>query len=151
MKPRYALGCAAVLIGSSLNYFGDRLLGVRLEYFYGLMTTFGLASLADIFIVPFVAGIGVAWIFGHGAKWLGYFPPLIVRSIAYAHVQFEALPAGAHNLPFGWWGFFVILAMESAGIGGVLGEVFIKKIYTRTAAEKLADTLVDAGGADRES
>jgi hypothetical protein len=156
MKPRYALGFAAVLVGSSLNYFGDRLLGVRLELFRGLLTTFGAASLADIFIVPFVAGIGVAWIFGRGAKWLGYFPPLIVRVVAYLHILLlEDLPPGAKLLPYGWWGFFVILAMESAAIGGILGEVFIKKIYTRTTEEKLADQVapgvVDGRNVDQES
>jgi hypothetical protein len=151
MKPRYALGFAAVLIGSSLNYFGDRVLGVRLELFSGLMTTFGVASLTDIFIVPFLAGIAVAWIFGRGAKWLGYFPPLIVRVIAYLHVLLlEQIPPGAALLPFGWWGFFVILAMESAGIGGILGEVFVKRIYSRTAAQKLADRATEVGRADQE-
>jgi hypothetical protein len=31
----------------------------------------------------------------------------------------------------GWWGFFVILAVESAAIGGVMGEILIKRTYGR--------------------
>jgi hypothetical protein len=144
MKPRYALGTAALMIGSALNYFGDRLLGVRLELFQGLSTTFGGPSLLDIFVVPFVAGLAVAWVFGHGAKWLGYFPPLFVRVVAYlAFVLGETVPPGSSLLPFGWWGFFVILAMEAAGFGGILGEVFLKRIYTRSAAAKAADQYVE--------
>jgi hypothetical protein len=36
------------------------------------------------------------------------------------------------------WCFFVILAIEAAAFGGILGEVFIKKIYTRSDAAKRA-------------
>ena len=34
-------------------------------------------------------------------------------------------------MPIGWWGFFVILTIESAAIGGVIGEVMIKRTYGR--------------------
>jgi hypothetical protein len=140
MKPRYALGSAAVMIGSAVNYFGDRLLGVRIEFFHGL-STFSGAWMLDVFVVPFVAGLVVAWIFGQGGKWLCYFPPLIVRCVAYAQIVFlEAIPPDSKLIPLGWWGFFVILVIESAAFGGILGEVFIKRIYTRPAAARLAST-----------
>lgn len=139
MKPRYALGSAALMIGSAVNYFGDRLLGVRLEIFHDIGTTFGMLSLLDIFVVPFLAGLAVAWVFGRGAKWLCYFPPLIVRCIAYAGLALgDGAPPGSAILPLGWWGFFVILVMEAAAFGGILGEVFLKRIYTRSAAAKAA-------------
>jgi hypothetical protein len=32
-------------------------------------------------------------------------------------------------MPLGWWGFFVILAMEAAMIGGVMGEIMNKRVY----------------------
>ncbi len=32
----------------------------------------------------------------------------------------------------GWWGFFVILAMEVSMIGGMVGEIAIKRIYGRS-------------------
>ncbi len=144
MKPRYALGSAALMIGSALNYFGDRLLGVRLELFHDIGTTFGGLALLDIFIVPFLAGLSVSWVFGRGGKWLCYFPPLIVRCIAYAELAFGGeLPAGHSLLPLGWWGFFVILVMEAAAFGGILGEIFIKRIYTRSEAAKAAAHSAD--------
>jgi hypothetical protein len=142
MKPRYALGSAALMIGSAVNYFGDRLLGVRLELFHGLATFSGLWML-DVFIVPFIAGLAVAWVFGQGGKWLCYFPPLIVRAVAYAEASQIEIPAGYALIPMGWWGFFVILVMESAAFGGILGEVFLKRIYTRPAAAKLASKPAD--------
>jgi hypothetical protein len=139
MRPRYELGTAALMIGSAVNYFGDRLLGVRLELFHDIGTTFGGLSLLDIFVVPFFAGLAVAWVFGRGGKWLCYFPPLIVRCVAYATLAFGGqVPAGSSLLPLGWWGFFVILVMEAAAFGGILGEVFLKRIYTRSEAAKAA-------------
>jgi hypothetical protein len=136
MKPRYALGTAALLIGSAVNHFGDRLLGVEIEIFHGI-STFSVPWMIDMFIVPFIAGLAVAWVFGRGAKWLCYFPPLIVRVIAYLHVlYFEEIPVGSALIPLGWWGFFVILVVESAAFGGILGEVFLRRIYTRPNKEK---------------
>jgi hypothetical protein len=139
MKPRYALGSAALMIGSAVNYFGDRLLGVRLEVFHDILTSFSGLALLDIFIVPFIAGLAVAWVFGRGGKWLCYFPPLIVRGVAYASLAIaDDLPPGESLLPLGWWGFFVILVMEAAAFGGIFGEIFLKRIYTRSAAAKAA-------------
>jgi len=134
MKPRYALGSAALMIGSAVNYFGDRLLGVQIELFHGIATFSGLWVL-DMFVVPFLSGLAVAWVFGFGGKWLCYFPPLLVRCIAYAHVLFaEDIPPGYSLIPLGWWGFFVILVVEAAAFGGILGEVFLKRTYSRSAA-----------------
>jgi len=141
MKPRYALGSAALMIGSAVNYFGDRLLGVRMELWHGFSGLTSAVLWLDVFIVPFIAGIAVAWVFGQGGKWLCYFPPLIVRVIAYLQLlYFDRIPAGSSLIPFGWWGFFVILAIEGAAFGGILGEVFVKRIYTRSSAAKLAST-----------
>jgi len=121
-----------MLIGMSLNHFGDRLLGVKIELFSGL-STFSFAWILDVFFVPFLVGVVVAWIFGMGGKWLCYFPPLIVRSLSYAEILYvSGTPHGSTLNPIGWWGLYVILAMESAGIGGILGEVMIKKVYGRS-------------------
>ncbi len=133
MKPRYLLGMAALLVGVILNYLGDRLLGVRIELFSGL-STFSFAWLLDVFFVPFLVGLAVSWIFGLGGKWLCYFPPLIVRSLNYAEILYvSGTPHGSNLNPMGWWGLYVILAMESAGIGGIVGEVMKKNVYGRTA------------------
>lgn len=135
MKPRYALGTAALMIGSAVNYFGDRLLGVKLELYRGLMDKFSLASMADVFVVPFIVGLIVSWIFGRGGKWLCYFPPIIVRSVSYLSIYIGGVvPEGTRLIPMGWWGFFVILAVEASAIGGVLGEVMIKRTYGRSPA-----------------
>jgi hypothetical protein len=132
MNQRYTMGLVALLIGMSLNHLGDRLLGVKIELFSGL-ATFSFAWALDVFLVPFLVGLVVAWIFGMGAKWLCYFPPLIVRSLSYVEIlYFSGTPHGSILNPLGWWGFFVILAMESAGIGGIVGEVMIKNVYGRS-------------------
>ena len=132
MNQRYLRGMVALLIGMSLNHFGDRLLGVKIELFSGL-STFSFAWILDVFFVPFLVGLVVAWIFGWGAKWLSYFPPLIVRCLSYAEILYvSGTPHGSTLNPLGWWGFYVILAMESAGIGGIIGELMIKNVYGRS-------------------
>lgn len=139
MKQRYQLGLAAVLIGMALNHLGDRLLGVKIELFSGL-STFSFAWMLDVFFVPFLVGLVVAWIFGMGGKWLCYLPPLIVRSLSYAEILYvSGTPHGSSLNPMGWWGLYVILAMESAGIGGILGEVMVKKVYGRSAKNQPAE------------
>jgi len=142
MKPRYALGSAALMIGSAVNYFGDRLLGFKIELWTGL-SYFGGLLLLDVFLVPFVSGLAVAWVFGHGGKWLCYFPPMIVRALAYIQLAMSGpTEPGTSVLNFIFWCFFVILAVEAAAFGGILGEVFIKRIYSRPAAARLADQQV---------
>lgn len=132
MKQQNLMGLVALLIGMSLNHLGDRLLGVKIELFSGL-ATFSVAWILDVFFVPFLVGLVVARIFGKGAWWLCYFPPLIVRCLSYAEILYvSGTPHGSILNPMGWWGFFVILAMESASIGGIVGEVMIKNVYGRS-------------------
>jgi len=132
MNLRLQTGLIAVFAGVALNYAGDWLLGVKMELFWGL-STFSFAWILDVFFLPFLVGLLVAWIFGKGAKWLSYFPPLIVRCISYAQIlYFSGIPHGSTLNPMGWWGLYVILAMESAGMGGILGEVLIKNVYGRS-------------------
>lgn len=132
MNQKLQSGLLALMAGVALNYAGDRLLGVKIELFWGL-STFSFAWILDVFFLPFLVGLLVAWIYGKGAKWLSYFPPLIVRCISYAQiVYFTGVPHGSNLNPMGWWGLYVILAMESAGIGGILGEVIIKNVYGRS-------------------
>lgn len=130
-SPPYNKAFAALLIGTSLNYFGDKLLGVKIELFSGL-ATFSFAWMLDVFLLPFLVGIVVSWIFGAGGKWLCYLPPLIVRCISYAYLYNIGSPPGSTLNPIGWWGLYVILAVESASIGGILGEVLVKGTYGRT-------------------
>jgi hypothetical protein len=140
MKRRFFLGLVALVAGMGLNYLGDRLLGVRIELYSGL-ATFSFAWILDVFFVPFLVGLLVSWIFGMGGKWLCYFPPLIVRSLSYAEIMYvSGTPHGSNLNPMGWWGLYVILAMESSAIGGILGEVMKKNVYGRSKLAGAADT-----------
>ncbi|MBP0123295.1 MAG: hypothetical protein ITD44_04255, partial [Candidatus Nitrotoga sp.] len=81
-RARFFNGTLALIAGCSLNYLGDRLLGVRIELFSGMLDFNGLWVI-DMLTLPFLVGILVAVIFGLGGKWLCYFPPLIVKTIGY--------------------------------------------------------------------
>lgn len=148
MTKKYITGLVALLAGVAINHLGDKLLGVKLELFSGL-STFSFAWGLDVFVVPFLTGLLVSWIFGMGGKWLCYFPPLIVRSISYAEIVYiTGTPHGSILNPLGWWGFYVILAMEAAGIGGIIGEVLIKNVYGRS--KKMNDSADGQSVAERE-
>lgn len=122
----------ALCVGCLVNYLGDWLLGIRVELFYGLQT-FNFFWFLQIFVLPVLVGICVTFVYGLGGKWVAPLVPLIVRSIAYYETQhFIGVPEGSYLMPAGWWAFFVILAMETAMIGGVLGEILVKRIYGRS-------------------
>ena len=144
-KARFVTGALALMVGCLVNYVGDRILGVRIELFWGLQT-FNFIWFLQLFILPVLVGWSVSAVFGLGGKWLCYFPPFIVRSIAYwESLYLIGIPEGAHLMPVGWWLFFVILAVESAAIGGVLGEIMIKRIYGRTSPEEAKKQLIQPG------
>lgn len=130
---RYIAGLAAVLVGCAVEHFGDRLLGVQIELWRGL-DTFSFSWILDMFALPFVVGVLVAAIFGMGGKWLCYLPPLIVRSASYAAIWHWGVSVpGASLIPFWWWILFVILDVEAAWFGGIIGEVVMKGTYGRSA------------------
>jgi hypothetical protein len=93
----------------------------------------------DGFILPFFVGLLVSAIFGFGGKWISYFPPLIVRSISYYEIAHHmgSIPEGATLAPMGWWGFFVILAIEASAFGGIMGEIMMKGTYGRSPRHKI--------------
>ncbi len=125
----------AMLVGILVNYVGDWFIGVRIELFWGL-DTFNFLWFLQLFIWPIVVGLSVSFIYGLGGKWICLLPPLIVRWAAYYETQhFTGVPEGADLMPLGWWGFFVILAMETAMIGGVIGEIVNKRVYGRSSPQ----------------
>ena len=134
-------GAGAVILASVFNHFCDRLLGVTIEGFTGGIGYFSPLWVVDMFLVPFLAGMMVSLIYGFGGKWLSYSPPLIVRCISYFGILYHAipLPPGSSLMPMGWWGFYVILALESAAVGGVIGEVVIRRTYGRAAGKKAVE------------
>lgn len=132
-KPRYSLGFVALAAGCLVNYIGDSIIGLRVELFYGL-ETFNFLWFLQIFILPVIVGLVVSLIFGRGGKWLAHFPPLIVRLIAYYETKLIiGVPDNTSLMPMGWWGFFVILAIECAMIGGIIGEIMLKRTYGRSS------------------
>ena len=119
----------ALLVGCLVNAAGDWLIGIRIELFWGL-NTFNFLWFLQLFILPVVVGIAVSYVYGLGGKWIAIFPPLLVRFAAYYQtVEYIGVPSGAALMPLGWWGFFVILAMETAMIGGVAGEIMNRRVY----------------------
>jgi hypothetical protein len=134
-------GAGAVLLAAVFNHFCDRILGVKIEAFTGGIGYFSPSWVLDLFLVPFLAGAIVSLIYGFGGKWLSWVPPLIVRCISYIGIGYHLTPIapGSSLMPVGWWGFYVILAMEAAAAGGVIGEVVIKRTYGRSAPKKVIE------------
>lgn len=142
-------GSLAVGAGALVNCLGDLLLGVRLEYFYGVYT-FSPLWIVDLFLVPFIAGIVVSLIFGLGGKLLCYLSPIIVRGISYYDAAFISdLPEGAALLPIAYWVMVVIVAVEAAAFGGVAGEIVNKKIYGRRPRHLVYKSKSNTGSGSR--
>jgi hypothetical protein len=59
---------------------------------------------------------------------------------AIAH-HLTAMAPGSSLMPLGWWGFYLILAIEAAAVGGVIGEVVIKRTYGRSAPRKSTEPV----------
>ncbi len=132
------MGIVAIAVGVLINYFGDRLInyiapppGIRLELFWGV-ATFSPYWVLTLFIPPLIAGFVVSMIYGLGGKLICYFVPIIVRGFSYYQMMGqESLPDGVTLLPFGYWILVLIVAIEAAAIGGVFGEILMKKTYGR--------------------
>jgi hypothetical protein len=137
-----------LLMGTILIYVGDLVLGVNIELFSGF-SSFNIAWALDIFFVPFLMGMMVAWIFGRDAThsgegfrftkgigiiiWVCYLPPLFVRGFNYFKVLYvTGVPEGTFLMPWGLWACFVVMTMTTAGMGEIIGEVIIK-IYGKTS------------------
>jgi hypothetical protein len=125
MRSRYARGVSAVLIGMALNALGDALLGVRIEQYSGI-STFTIWWMLDVFLVPFIVGLAVARLFGRGSKWLACLPPILVRGLSYLYFYHSTSQADFFwDLHLFYWGPCVILNVESANFGAILGEVLV--------------------------
>lgn len=125
------MGSLAIGAGVLVNYAGDKLLGIRLELFWGV-GTFSPIWVLDLFLVPFIAGAVVSLVYGLGGKLLCYFVPIIVRGISYIQMMnYEELPEGVTLLPFWYWILVLIVAIEAAAFGGAFGEIVVKKTYGR--------------------
>lgn len=122
----------SIVIGAAIIYLGDMLLGINLEVFQGIIGTFTPLWIVDLIVLPFVAGIAVSGVYGLGGKIWAYFPPLLVRIPAYLNADPSVYGTGASVLPFGYWILILIVTVEACGLGGIVGEVIIKKTYGRS-------------------
>ena len=141
-KPeRVYRGAGAVILASVFIHFCDRILGVQIEAFTGGIDYFSPWWVVDVFLVPFLAGILVSLIFGYGGKWLAHLPPLLVRSVSYFAIaqHITAVAPGSSLIPIGWWGFILILTIEFCAVGGVIGEVMVKRTYGRSTPSKAVE------------
>ncbi len=126
------IGTVAVLAGSLVIYLGDMMLGVNLEMFYGV-STYSPLWVVDLFLVTFVGGVVVSLIFGLGGKLLAHLAPLPVRIASYIEINnLPEPPEIGTLLPVSYWLLILIMAMEFSAVGGVVGEILVKKTYGRT-------------------
>lgn len=143
MNSRYVKGFIAVLVGIAINYLGDKALGVNIEVFTGI-STFNFAWMIDIFLVPFVVGLAVSWIFGLGGKWLACLPPLFVRCTNFVYLTYFENPSTDvdmfFKIPLAYWGPCLILVVEAANFGGIIGEVW-KGVYRRSNKEDKEESM----------
>lgn len=154
----FMMAVVAVLIGAAFNYGCDRLLNVRLEIYYGI-NTFSPLWVIDLIVVPFVAGLLIAWIYGLGAKIVANFAPLIVRVSSFLMLDEASLPDGVSMLPLGFWILITIVAIEAAAGGALVGEFIIKRTYGRRPKhlvhkryqirEDLAEVTSEAKGGEK--
>ncbi|MDX8413134.1 MAG: hypothetical protein R8J85_03520 [Mariprofundales bacterium] len=124
--PKWMRFAFAFPVGCLVMQTGLSLLGVRVEWFFGI-ETFSLAWVFSMSILPFITGITVGVIYGFGGKYLAHFPPALVLGYAYYESMTHALPEGVHVLPWELFGFYTILLMEFSAFGGVIGELFIRR------------------------
>ena len=143
------MGALAIAVGVIINALGNRLTGAHLEFFGGIWS-FDYAWVTTLFLVPFVAGIPVALLYGFGGKLLAMLPPLILGGYNYWQVYSGNVPVpeGYILLPLIYWVLVVVVAMEFCAAGGLVGEVIIKRTYGRSP--KNQEHLIHKHRRDRE-
>ena len=64
--------------------------------------------------------------FGNGSQWLACLPPVLVRGLSYLHLYYSDSKGDFFlELYLFYWDPCVILAVESANFGAMLGEVSV--------------------------
>ncbi len=147
----FFMALVAISAGALVNYVLERMVGVRLELFWGV-STFSPTWMLTVFVLPFIAGFVVSVVYGLGGKVLCYFAPLIPRIISYIQMHnYQDMPEGVTVLPVYYWILIVILVVEAAAIGGVAGEIMIKKTYGRRPRHLLYKSSSDKKSGESES
>jgi len=126
MNQDYIRAAVAVLAGSVVIFLGDILLGVKIEMFYGI-STFTFLWTLDVFLVPYIGGLTVAFIYRERAgKWLAFLPPIIVRCLSclYLYLTNDQWNADFFfHLNLHYWGLAVVLSFQASYLGGWLGGI----------------------------
>ena len=120
----------ALVAGIIVIAVGERLLNVSLGVFYGIQT-FHPLWVASLILVPLIAGLVVSFIYGLGGKMLAHFAPIPIQTYHYLQLDNASLPDGVTVLPLGYWILLLIVCVEAAAAGGLIGEVIIKRTYGR--------------------
>lgn len=123
----------AIMSGAVALYAMNQLFDVHLELFGSIADYFKPRLFIGLIVTPFIAGVIVSLIYGLGGKVLCYFPALIVYLFQYFSTAYGdgTVPDDMRLLPIGYMGFIIIVAIEASAVGGILGEVWVKKTYGR--------------------
>ena len=128
MNQDHIRGAVAVLAGCCVIVLGDTLLGVQIEIFRGI-ATFNILWMVDVFLVPFVAGLLVAFTYKKRAgKYLAFLPPVIVRCLSCIYLYLTDPQWNADfffHLHLHYWGLAVILSFKSSYLGANWGCVMV--------------------------
>ena len=123
-------GLIATVVGVAVILIGDNILGVQLEIFQG-MSTYSVFWILDLIVVPIIAGFIVSLIYGLGGKILAHLPAVIAKSYVYFTLTPDMIPQGAEIIPVGFWILICIVVVEACAVGGLIGEIVIKRTYGR--------------------
>ncbi|KXW56525.1 hypothetical protein LHV13_02915 [Ferrovum sp. PN-J185] len=118
-------GLYGVIVGFIINLVCDLVLGVNVEVYKGI-ATFNVLWMIDVFFVPFGVGYVTSRIYGEkGGRYVACLPPLLLRPLSYLYLHYIAHPMGDFFLQLNlyYWGPMLILVVESANFGGIIGEV----------------------------
>jgi len=126
--PKWQRFLVAFFASAFVFNLGHILLNVRIELYWGI-AQYDFAFVISMFVLPVLTGIIVGLIYGWGGKWVAHFPPLFVFAVDYYMTSQTGAPEGARLIPLMWWGFFVLLNMEFCAVGGVIGELLLKRWY----------------------
>ncbi|MBU6468484.1 MAG: hypothetical protein KGN31_06615 [Betaproteobacteria bacterium] len=118
-------GIIGITVGLVINLVGDLVLDVNVEVYKGI-ATFNVLWMLDVFLLPFVVGYVTSLMYkARGGRYVACLPPLILRPLSYLYLHYVAHPVGDffYQLNLYYWGPMLILVVESANFGGILGEV----------------------------
>ena len=126
-----------MIAGMLCIFFGDWVTGASIETFKGI-STFTFPWMLDVFLVPFISGLVVAKLYGRrGGRYLACLPPLLVRCFTYLYMFLYVFDDGKdfyYHLNLYYWGPCVILVVEAANFGAIIGEV-LAGAYRAEAAD----------------